>query len=259
MKRILKTVLFASAALVMLTPAAVLASTFDNFNDLDDTNNPTWTHLSGLVASTGQNWDASSGAYRLTAPNNGFSSLGFVGGYAGPSETDVTVSADVTAFIGPPAGGVFGVAARLNNNNAFNALKGYAYAYEPFSASGTGEVVLYKINGASIGDIGSQQVTLDANKDYRFVLEVIGNQLHGQLFDLSTNTMIAEKFAVDSVSPYTSGTSGLIAYSQAPSLPATDVTFDNFSSVSVPEPAAAVLMMLGLGMTLLKRRLRVAA
>ena len=150
-------------------------------------------------------WDASTGQYHFTAPNNGASALGFIGSYTGPSMTDGTVSADVVSFVGSPAGAVFGVAARLNGNNAVALLSGYAYAYEPFAAGGAGEMVLYRINpGVSITDIGSQQVTLDPNKDYTFILDIVGSNLHGQVFEIGGSALpVAEKFAVDAT--YASG------------------------------------------------------
>jgi hypothetical protein len=162
------------------------ASVSDDFSDLNDTANPAWTHLNGLVASTGQTWDASTGQYRMTAQNNGFSNIGFVGSHTGPTSTDVTVSADIVSFIDDPVaqGAPFGVGARLDGNNGFNLLKGYAYAYEPHAAGGLGEVVLYRINGASLVDLGAQQVTLDPTKDYRFTLNITGSQLHGQVFEI---------------------------------------------------------------------------
>ncbi len=210
MKIILKSVLCVAAALFLIgAPSVALAQT-DDFNDGDDAG---WTHLSGLTASTGQVWDASTGQYHLTAPENGFSSYGYIGSHVGPSMTNVNVMADIVNFTGPPAGAVFGVAARLDGNDGFNALKGYAYAYEPFAASGAGEMVLYRITGLSLSDIGSQQVTLDPNKDYTFVLDIQGTQLHGQVFEIGGG-MVAEKFAVDGT--YASGFSGLIAYSRLP-------------------------------------------
>ena len=224
---------------------------FDDFSDMNDTVNPTWTHLDGLVASTGQTWDASTGQYRMTAQNNGFSNLGFVGAYTGPSFTDVQVAADIVSFRDDPQaqGAVFGVGARLDGNNAFNLLKGYAYAYEPHAAGGAGEVVLYRINGASLVDLGAQQVTLDPNKDYRFVLNVTGSQLHGQVFEIGGG-MVAERFATDAT--HASGFSGLFAYSQNP-LPPVDVTWDNFSA-QVPEPATCLLVAFGAALISLNRR-----
>jgi hypothetical protein len=254
MKSFHTTLFFIAAALAVCTPSPLSAAIFDNFSDLNDTANPTWTHLDGLVASTGQTWDASTGQYRFRAPNNGFSGLGFAGSYvAGQSFTNVTVSADVTAFLDDPVaqGAPFGVAARLDGNNAFNMLRGYAYAYEPHAAGGLGEVVLYRINGASLADLGAQQVTLDPNKDYRFVLDVQGTTLHGQVFEVGGG-MVAERFANDAT--YASGFSGLFAYSQNP-IPPLDVTFDNFRT-QVPEPATAVLAAACAGFMFFRRRRR---
>jgi hypothetical protein len=249
MKNILMTLSCAAAALLIVGVPRVTAQVSDDFSDLNDTVNPTWTHLSGYVASSGQVWDASTGQYHLTAPNNGASSLGFIGSYAGPSVTDVSVSADIVSFVGPPAGAVFGVAARLNGNNAVGGLSGYAYAYEPFAAGGLGEIVLYRINpGVSITDIGSQQVTLDPNKDYRFFLDISGSNLHGRAYEIGGG-LVAEKFAVDTF--YASGFSGLFAYSQNP-VPPVNVTWDNFNST--PEPASCALLALGIGAVGLIRR-----
>jgi len=225
-RSVLRFVLGAAVAALVISMAPKVQAQSDSFSDLEDTSNPTWTHLSGYVGSSGQTWDASSGAYRLTAVNNGLSGLGFVGSHVGASYTDVRVSADITSFVGPPAGAVFGVAARLNGNNALAALTGYAYAYEPFAASGQGEMVLYRIGpSVSANDIGSQQVTLDPLKDYRFVLEIIGPNLHGQVFEIVGGGLVAERFATDA--NYASGFSGVIAYSQNP-VPPVDFTVDNF-------------------------------
>jgi hypothetical protein len=247
--------LFCVATLVVCGSLNADAAIIDDFSDLEDTSNPAWTHLSGYVNSTGQTWDASSGAYRMTAINNGAAALGFVGSHAGPSYSNVNVMADIVNFTGPPVGAVFGVAARLNGLNGLAQLTGYAYAYEPFAAGGTGEMVLYKINpGVSLNDLGSQQVTLDANKDYTFVLDIQGTQLHGQVFEIGGG-MVAEKFATDAA--YASGFSGFMAYSQNP-VPPVDVTWDNFKT-QVPEPATSLLVALGMvGVTLLRRRFRSA-
>lgn len=239
------------AAFLLAAGPNTANAVFDDFSDMNDTANPNWTHLDGLVASTGQTWDASTGQYRMTAQNNGFSNLGFVGSYTGPSFTDVQVAADIVSFLDDPQaqGAPFGIGARLDGNNAFNSLKGYAYAYEPHAAGGAGEVVLYRINGASLVDLGAQQVTLDPNKDYRFVLNVTGSQLHGQVFEIGGG-MVAERFATDAT--HASGFSGLFAYSQNP-IPPVDVTWDNFSA-QVPEPATCLLVAFGAALISLNRR-----
>jgi hypothetical protein len=132
----------------------------------------------------------------------------FVGSYAGPSFTDVRVSADfVDLPIGPqsPVGlpSWFGVAARLNGNNAPPdpatglQLHGYSYHYESSANSGNGEMVLGFLWGEGIKDIGSQKVLLDPTADYRITLEVLGDVLHGQVYHLDgspNGTLVAEDF-----------------------------------------------------------------
>jgi len=183
-------------------PGALGVVVTDNFSDLNDTANPTWTHLNNEVGSTGQTWDASTGQYHLIGPANGtipgLEGLGFVGSYAGPSFTDVRITVDLVDF--PNAGtplAYFSVAARLNGDNSVPMagsgiglpLRGYTYQYESDAASGFGEMVLNLLYGDGLKDIRSQKGTfgiplLDTTKDYRIVFEVIGNALHGQVFEL---------------------------------------------------------------------------
>jgi hypothetical protein len=237
---------------------------FDDFSDLNDTANPTWTHLSGLVASSGQTWDASTGQYRFTAPNNGFSQLGFIGSYVPQTFSDVLVKADIVSFVdGPTQGGPFAVAARLDGNNAFNALKGYAYAYEPHADGGNGEFAIYRINGASLVDLSPgptevegvdyiRKVTLDTSKDYTMSLSIQGTTLTAETREVG-GALVAFQMATDAT--HASGFSGLFGYSQNP-MPPTDLTWDNFSS-QVPEPAMGMLIALGgIGLTTLARRSR---
>jgi hypothetical protein len=264
MRNFLMTVSCIVAALIIGVLPHANADVIDNFSDLNDTANPAWTHLSGLVASTGQTWDASTGQYRMTAPNNGFSNLGFVGSYVPESFSDVVVTADIVSFIDDPVaqGGPFAVAARLDGNNAFNALKGYAYAYEPQSAGGNGEFALYRINGASLVDLNPigvenvdyfRKVTLDPTKDYTFTLSVVGSLLSGQVREIG-GPIVAYQTAIDAT--YASGFSGLFAFSQVP-LPPTDVTWDNFQSLGVPEPATSLLVALGsMGLAVMGRGYR---
>jgi len=269
MKIYLKTVLCITAALLMMTANLRAATVTDDFSDLNDTANPTWNHLSGFVGSSGQTWDASTGQYHLTAPNNGFTSggnqYGFVGSYTGPVSTDVIVSADL---VQNDFGAGYGVAARLNGLNGLfnssNRLQGYVYAYEPFSRGGLGEMVMYHFGSNPFNpfeDMGDpagvegvdwiRKVTLDvANKDYTFTLSAIGNTIMGVVTEVGGG-VVAYQTHTDST--FTSGYSGVIDVGVSTGA-AADITFDNFKSQDVPEPATAVLVACGVGMMLLGSR-----
>jgi hypothetical protein len=243
------------AGFVLVATPQARAAILDNFSDNNDTANPAWTHLSGYVNSTGQTWDASTGQYRMTAPTNGAAMFGFVGSATGPAHTDVSVTADLVNFVGGPTGGVFGVGARLNGFNVLGQGTGYGYIYEPFSNGGAGEFVLARINpGVDVDDLGAdgvegvdfvRKVTLSPDKDYRFSLSVIGSQLRGEVREILGGNPLNDPiiaFQTKTDTTYTSGRSGLLAYSQVPLTP-TDVTWDNFRVV--PEPGTMLLLALG--------------
>jgi hypothetical protein len=234
----------------------------DDFTDMNDTANPTWTHLDGAVQSTGQMWDASSGQYHLTAPSNGtapgLEGFGFVGSYVGTPFRDVRVTVDIVDFpnVGE-LGSNFAIMARNNGNNDpllqdfENTFHAYGYEYQPGEAESnppgeSGEMVLTLGWAGGVTDIGSQKVRLDNGKDYRFVLEVIGTTLHGQVFNLTDGgILVGERFrdlAAEPVFvnhdnnsttppiqhvPYTEGYSGMYAYGYV-ILSDANVTFDNF-------------------------------
>jgi hypothetical protein len=271
-------------------PAAYAVVVTDNFSDLNDTANPTWTHLDKAVATTGQKWNASTGAYRLCTPtsptgtcdpaNATFGSTvpelpgyDFVGAHVGPSFTDVRVTADIVDFVPPgPQSSNFGVAARMNgNNNPPSAesglqLRGYSYEYEGVADYDTpegpmyGEMVLKILHGGGLEDIGAFGLTLDTAKDYRVVFEVIGNTVHGQVFEVTDvasggilGPMVADQFRdldanppdmenydgspdgsddVFDPSQYASGVSGVYGIGHIFTTDA-DFTIDNFRAESI--------------------------
>lgn len=244
--------LFALAAALTFTPASTPAQIIlDDFSDLNDTADPAWVRLSGAVGSTGQSWDASSGNYRLQAPNNGSASIGFVGSYVPTSYIDSITRADFVTFGGPGNNPVFGVTARLNGDNTPGALDGYGWAYEPFAAAGAGELVLYSIVNSSVNDISSIQYSLDPAKDYTFELIIEGASLLGRVYEIGGG-LVAQQSATDAT--YASGFSGVFGYSQSP-LPPTDFTADNFLVSPVPEPAIGWLLGGGALALLVRRRL----
>ncbi|HEY3394112.1 MAG TPA: hypothetical protein VGK58_15475 [Lacipirellulaceae bacterium] len=214
------------AAATLVSPPVVRAIVvFDDFSDGNDTQNPTWFHLDKAVDTSGQKWDATSGAYRLCAPTTptgncdpgnatfgstvpGVEGYDFVGAYVEPSFTDVRVTVDVVDFV-PPGfqSSFFAVAARLNGNNdppmteSGLQLRGYSYQYEGTAANGSGEMVLSIFHGDGIKDVGSFPLTLDPAKDYRVIFEVNGNTIHGQVFEVTdvasggvVGAMVADQF-----------------------------------------------------------------
>jgi hypothetical protein len=198
-----------SALVLGMSSVAQAIVITDDFSDLNDTANPAWVHLDKTVGSTGQTWDASSGAYRLTAPPNGvvelapqFNDLAFVGSYVPQSFSDVRVAADFVHFVPFAVQTYFyGVGARFDGTNTVPTqgqgftLRGYGYGYEPDNQ----EMVLYLFTGSGNRDVRSQRIFLDDTKDYRFELEVIGSSLHGRVCEVGTPCtpevgLVAEQF-----------------------------------------------------------------
>jgi hypothetical protein len=272
MKTSLTTIFSIAAVLILGLATGQAAVITDDFSDLNDTANPAWTHLSGFVLSTGQSWDASTGQYHLTAPNNGFvsgtSQFGFVGSYTGPVSTDVIVKTD---FVQNENGAAYGVGARMNGlNGAFNSpnrLQGYVYGYEPQARGGLGEMVMYHFGSNPFNpfeDMGDpagvegvdwiRKVTLDvANKDYTFTLSAIGNIITGVVNEVGGG-VVAHQTHIDTT--FTSGYSGVVAVGTSTPAVAfpSDITIDNFLTADVPEPATILLVAFGAGAMLLCRR-----
>jgi hypothetical protein len=261
-------VIVATISLVLgAAPCALAVVVTDDFSDLNDTANPVWTHLNNEAGSTDQTWDASTGQYHLVAPGNstypGIEGYGFVGSYTGPIFQDVRVTADIVDFPNTgPQGSYFAITGRLNGDNSLPSpatglpLRGYSYQYESSANSGKGEMVLNLVYGDALKDLRSQKgpgvppeptQLLDNTKDYRFIFEVIGNVLHGQVLNLTDGgVIVAEQFRnldVEPVGnidhdgnnatpevpfvPYTEGYSGVYAVGHV-FLSAGDVTIDNF-------------------------------
>ncbi len=263
------TAVFLMAAVFLMGLSTTHAVTVtDDFSDLNDTVNPAWTHLTGDANSTGQTFDASTGAYHITAPSNGITlsgnQYGFAGAYTGGTYTDVNVMADLVA---PSTGVWWGVAARLDGNNAFNGLKGYAYAFEQdlAAAPGVGEMVLYRLNGLTINDIGNDGaavrfVNLDlANKDYTLSLSILGSTLFGTVTEVGGGVVA---FQQKTDATYASGFSGVVGLgARSTTTPLTaplDFTVDNFKTQVIPEPATGLLATCAAvgGLSIARRRIR---
>jgi len=211
----------------------------NNFSSLNDTG---WTHLSAFALSTGQTWDASTGAYRLTAPAGGYNGYGFVGSVVtGLTLGNGYVQSDVVTWQGVGTYGGFGVGSRLSGLATPLGLTGYAIVYEPYGA----DIRLQRLGPPSIfNNLGSMSVTLTPGSQYAFTLETTGSSIVGSLWNVGQvgTSLVGSVSATDAT--YASGSAGVFAVNITP-MPVVDVTFDNFA-VMIPEPGSLSLLGLGL-------------
>jgi hypothetical protein len=245
--------------------SAANAQTSDDFSDLNDTANPAWFHLGGNAnfptggnTLPGQIWDASTGQYHLSAPNNGYNlapygQLGFIGARLNDVFTDTLVRA---TFVGStaPSGLGYGLLARANASNGFNALQAYQYSYDVLA----GEMILGKISGLSLSDNGSQPVAFDfVNKDYTFELGVNSTTLYGRVYEVGGGIVASKSIPIgDAGVVLASGRPGVWGYSAQALGAGVDYTIDNFEA-RVPEPGTGCLIACGMAAVVsLRRKLR---
>jgi hypothetical protein len=242
--------------------SAANAQIIDDFSDLNDTANPAWFHLGGNAnfptggnTLPGQTWDASTGQYHLSAPNNGYNlapygQLGFIGARLNDVFTDTLVRA---TFVGStaPAGVGYGLLARANASNGFNALQAYQYSYDVVA----GEMILGKINGLSLSDNGSQAVVFDfVNKDYTFELGVNSTTLYGRVYEVGGGIVASKSIPIgDAGAVFASGRPGVWGYSAQALGAGVDYTIDNFEA-RVPEPGTGCLIACGMAAVVAHRR-----
>ncbi len=261
------TVAALSAAFLWLAPQttanADLASGYPTIVFSDDFSSGTdalWTHFSAFAASTGQTWNAGTGAYEVTAPPNGYNAgkgaYGFVGSRVTSQSSGFVngyVQADIVAWQGNTYYGAWGIGARLGNYNAMLNLTGYAFEYEPYGNNGLGDIRLTRFGPPDIlNDLAAMNLTLTPGNKYTLTLETAGSTIIGSVWNQGQVGvgLVASISAVDST--YASGGVGLLAMSIQP-MPTVDVTYDNFL-VAVPEPATGALLVLGALGFLARRR-----
>jgi len=233
----------AAAVLCALLPAQ--GDVFDDFNDGNDTLNPTWTH-SDIGVGGVQTYDASAFNYHLNATVGPFG-VSYLGSFVDPA-ADCRISFDLLDWGGGQQ--KFGIYARATGINTFLGVSGYHFSYQPDN----GQVLIRRmINANQAGqNLASTTYLLDANKDYRFVFDCSGSNLSGQIYEIGgPPTPVVDLHATDTF--FTSGLSGVLGFGVG--VP-TDFTIDDFSLV-IPEPATSMLWLLGgtaLGVRWLRRR-----
>lgn len=220
----------------------------NNFSSLSDAG---WTHVSAFALSSGQTWNASTGAYEMTAPANGYNPGNGKYGFVGSVVTGLTlgngyVQSDVVTWQGPGVYGAFGVGSRLANLTALLGLTGYGIVYEPYGNSGAGDIRLERLGPPSIfNNLGALNVTLTPGNQYTFTLETSGSSIVGSLWNVGGvgTSLVGSVSATDAT--YASGAVGLFGVAQAP-IPTVDTAWGNFL-VAIPEPGTGLLLLLGLG------------
>jgi hypothetical protein len=248
-------------ALAIQTPASASLAQYPNtayYNDFSSGTDAGWTHLSVFALSTGQTWNASTGAYEMTAPANGYNpgngKYGFVGSVVtGLTMTDGYVQSDVVTWQGPGVYGAFGVGSRLGNLGAPLGMTGYGIVYEAYGNGGLGDIRLERLGPPSIfNSLGALNVTLTPGNQYTLTLETSGSSIVGSLWNVGQvgTSLVGQVSATDAT--YASGSVGLFGVTQAP-IPTIDVTWDN-ALVQIPEPGTSLLLGLGLAGFLAGRR-----
>jgi hypothetical protein len=233
---------------VPVAPPPPVTTILDNFNDGNDTFDPTWDHYDPLGGDP-VNFPTSSflftnGGYRIytPAPPTGDYGQARAGSFLRNSDyTDFYISVDVIDF-DDTVRQAFGIAARINTPGFFTT-DGYLFSWEPGGGSLPGtnngdldisaladEVPLGQIETTPSG------VHLERGKSYRLVFMGKGFDFVGEVYehpDLANP--IIQVLANDPNQLYANGSVGLIVASQGSVTIPGDATFDNFL-VTTAEP-----------------------
>jgi hypothetical protein len=238
-------VLCLAVGLLAFTSAARGAQITDDFNDGNDSANPTWTRYDPLAAfgSPASFGFPNGNSYRIQTPGFPTSPAGAprAASYLNNQNySTFSISVDVLDW-NNSINQAYGVLARLNSVG-LGATTGYALTYTPTQHT----IDITRITGESQtgGGLGSATVTLDPAKDYRFVFTGVGSTLTGAVYDLTDlSTPVATATGTDGT--YTNGFPGLLVFDNSGTNGVGgDATFDNFvaSDTIVPEPAGAAIL-----------------
>ncbi len=226
-----------------VTPPPTLRAQSDDFNDGNDVG---WTHYAPLVPyGVPATYSFPNGAYRIqsaASPDIGALGTARVGSVrTDVSYSDFYVSIDVLGW-GRGTEPRMGLLAR-GSDLGLGTTDGY-FLY--FGVGG--QLELARVRNENLFFLDNTPFLVGPDFDYRLVFAGYGSTLRGEVFDLANPSVsLATVSATDTL--YTSGNSGLLAWSfGGVGAGPVDVTFDNYFA-TVPEPstvAVGVLGMLGL-------------
>lgn len=221
---------------VLLTAATSVVAQSDDFNDGNDTG---WTRLDVLApfnGGQGAEFNFPNGGYQIVAylsPDSG--NLGPGRAFSlrsGVTYTDFYVAVDVVAF-DQQLDQAFGIIARATNPG-LGTTDGYVLNYNPRQSQSSGQLQINLAFGEQPTTIGTADVLLDSNKDYRFVFTGVGTQLTGQVYELPNLT--SPIISVSATDPnFASGVCGLFVYDRS-DVSNANATFDNYVAAATPPP-----------------------
>lgn len=236
----------------VLTAAATAGVIFDDFADGNDDD---WTRYDPIAMAIG-------GSYtEFSVVNEQYRIQAFESpdpGQVGPARAmslredvvfdDFTISVDVVNFDSAMTNQVFGIFSRITNPGL-----GSTDGYGLLSTVGGSLELIRLENEEPVSYIDTAAAgALDPDNDYRLVFSGAGDNFSGAIYDLDDlTTPLATVGGTDA--NFTSGYTGLFVFDSSTGGDGeADATFDNFSAI--PEPASAILLLLGSALWLYRRK-----
>lgn len=232
---------------------AALHTGFGQTENFNDGNDDGWIHFAPLEAfgfpSTFSFPEDGLGgkAYRIqsSAPTIALFGPARAGSRVSTAYSDFTAAVDLVDWdnsLDQSIGFLF-----RTENLGIGSTIGYSMNYNTQQISGGPGQIQFNIVTAEVpsGAIRFADLSLDPERDYRFVLNAQGKQLTGRVYDLLDLTSPLVTFSVEN-SVYAQGEAGIFNFYAGmatvdPAAGRTDSTFDNYTAaadpVSVPEPA----------------------
>jgi MYXO-CTERM domain-containing protein len=247
----MKSLAFLVAGISILAVSANAQVIVDDFNDGNDTG---WTRIQPLNAFVPNlaTFAFPSGGYQISSgasPNPGALGPARAGAYRGDaSYSDFRISVDIVNWTNNPSQ-VFGSLARVGAPG-LGTTNGYALTLSLAGSLDLSRVTGEAATGLATGNIGGP---LNLAVDYQLVFTGVGGLLTGSVYDVA-NPGVALQTVSFTDNTYASGFGGIFVFdsSQLGNQPVS-VTFDNYRS-SVPEPSAALLGLVALGLLVRRRR-----